>query len=189
METPDQLKSASDEVLRRIGRNLLLFQHVELLLKFILARGSFRVTASELKLLAESGMTQEDRRMMGELIKSLISAHLTPIDSAALLPPASDELSISVNVTFHHTEEERAAFQRQLEELVAERNEFVHHALTRFSLRSLEGCKAASEALQNQRNRIWPVQEKLKNMLSSMVDALNALKHAAPNQIQNDNPG
>lgn len=189
MENSDQLKASSDEALRRIGRNLLLFQHVELLLKFILARGSFRGTVSELKLLAESGMKQEDRRMMGELIKPLITGHLTPIDSAALLPPASDEPSISVNVTFEHNEEERAAFQRQLEELVAERNELVHHALTRFNLRSLEGCKAASEALQNQRDRIWPLREKLKSMLSSMVDALNALKRATQNQVANGNPG
>lgn len=127
--------------------------------------------------------------MMGELIEPLINSHLTPVDSAALIPPTSDEPSISFNVTFHHTEEERAVFQRQLEELVAERNEFVHHALTRFSLHTLEGCKTASAALQNQRDRIRHVREKLKGMLSGMVDALNALKCAAKNQGANGNVG
>jgi len=170
MESPEQYKEALADVQRRIGQNLLLFQHVELMLKFLLSRGSFSGTVSQLKQLMQERNERVGKQMMGELIKPLIKTHLTPLDHASMVPPEGEEVSISLNVTFHHTDEERAAFQRELEELVAERNDLVHHALSRFVLDSVAGCQAASAELRRQNERFMPMSDKLRRMVAVMTD-------------------
>lgn len=44
----DEMKDCKDEVLRRIGRNLLLFQQIEGVVKFLVANGSIGGPASTL---------------------------------------------------------------------------------------------------------------------------------------------
>ena len=170
MESPEQYKEAIADVQRRIGENLLLFQHVELMLKFLLSRGSFSGTASQLKQLMQERTEKVGKQMMGELIKPLIKAHLTPVDPAPTELSEGEAISISLNVTFHHTDEERAAFQKELEGLVAERNELVHHALSRFALDSVAGCQAAIAELKRQNERFMPMRNKLKQMVAAMAD-------------------
>ena len=170
MEAQDQYKEAIADVQRRIGQNLLLFQHVELMLKFLLSRGSFSGTPSQLKQLMQERTERVGKQMMGELIKPLIKTHLTPIDPAPAELSEGETISISLNVTFQHTDEERAAFQAELEALVAERNEMVHHALSRFQLHSVAGCQAASAELKRQNERFIPMRNKLKQMVATMTD-------------------
>ncbi|MFZ2450964.1 MAG: hypothetical protein WAW36_10635 [Methylovulum miyakonense] len=44
MKTDEELEKLKNEVLRKIGRNVMLFQQMEQLLKFFLANGYFSST-------------------------------------------------------------------------------------------------------------------------------------------------
>lgn len=182
MAPPDGYIRAKDEVLRHIGRNVLLFQHVELILKTLLNNGRFEGTLSELKQLVAERRTKPDKRMFGQLIDPLVNIYLTQAEPPDTAPVSGSEISVSFGATFQTTDEERAAFRSDLEALVLERNELVHHALSRFQLDSIAGCQAASEELERQRDRILPVRKKLQGIVTAMVE-MNAelLKHLREN--------
>jgi hypothetical protein len=164
----DEHSKAKDEVYRRIGRNMLLFQQVEQMLKALLNNARIAGTVDEIEKLLEQRKTSPDKRMLGELIKPLIENHLTPVDVPP--PPATgQEISCSFNFTFEHTAEERTDLKKQLEAMVAERNEFVHHLLPKLRLDSTEGCRAASDALEQQRERVLPVRNKLRELVGTLI--------------------
>ena len=62
------LEDSVNEVLRKIGRNMLLFQNVEHLLKFIIANGSFSGYVSELSLKKEQRAASIQKQTLGQLI-------------------------------------------------------------------------------------------------------------------------
>jgi len=171
----DERSKAKDEVYRRIGRNMLLFQRVEQMLKALLNNAQFVGTVSDIKQLKESG-PKPDRRMLGELIRPLVENHLTPLDLPPPPPAVGREISFSFKITFEHSPEERHDFQTQLEALVAERNEFVHHLLPKLQLSSIEGCQRASAGLEEQRARILPVRDRVRDLLGRLIESRKVLK-------------
>lgn len=170
MNSTDQLKTALDEVFRRIGRNVFVFEQIELLLKTLLNDGRFEGAASELKKLLAERDKKPDKRMLGQLIDPLIDHHLTPADTDASLPGNSEEARFSFKVTFNHTAEERAAFKKELEVIVAERNDLIHTLLLRYRFDTPGGCSKASEDLEQQWVRVTPVRDRLRAMVRVMED-------------------
>jgi hypothetical protein len=180
MESPDELGRARDEVFRRVGRNVLMYQSMELMLKTLLNKGRFKGTISELKQLVTQRATRPDRRMLGQLINPLINHHLTPVDLTAITFAEKNEISISFSFTVEHTAEEREIFRIELEALVAERNELIHHSLSRFQLDSVSGCVSASAELEQQRHRILPMSNKLQGFIDAMVEASSDMLKRLP---------
>lgn len=58
-------QSELDEVLRKIGRNVLLFQQMEAMLKFLVSRCSLEGTVSELKSNHEKAIEAVSRQTLG----------------------------------------------------------------------------------------------------------------------------
>ncbi len=150
------------------------------MLKTLLNRGQFKGTVSELQQLLAERQTKPDKRMLGQLIDPLVDIHLTPVEPPDTVPVSDNEIFISFGVTFQHTDEERAAFRSDLEALVTERNNLIHHALSRFQLNSIAGCLAASAELEQQRDRILPVRKKLKGFVKAMVEANAEMRRQMP---------
>ncbi|NOV23415.1 hypothetical protein E5S69_07655 [Cupriavidus necator] len=69
---------SKEEVLQKIGRNLLLFQQKERLLKFILTEAAIDGYASELQARREEREATINKKTMRQLVGDFVKGHLVP---------------------------------------------------------------------------------------------------------------
>ena len=67
MESQIELEKAKNEVLRKIGRNVLLFQQMEKLLKFLIVNGKVAGYAGEIKAKIEQRAATINKKTMGHV--------------------------------------------------------------------------------------------------------------------------
>lgn len=162
------LQHLKDEVLRKIGRNLLIFQQIEGLLKMILGNSKVQGYAHELALYQEQRIDGIQKDMMGQLIKQYFDEILSSIDKEPQGPPdvAKPWLSFSLKITVDATSAE--AQLKAFEMMREERNRLVHHFLSGWHPDSPENLILASDDLDEQRAKVLPVWEHLKSVAETM---------------------
>lgn len=166
--TPQNLQ---DEVLRKIGRNLLIFQQIEGLLKMILGNSKVQGYSCELAINWEQRINGIQKDMMGQLISRYFDEILSSSNEEPQGPNdlAEPWLSYSIKITVDDTfaEAQLKAFEMMREE----RNRLVHHFLPYWQPDSLENLILASDYLDEQRERVLPVWEHLKSVAETMHQA------------------
>ena len=80
---------SSDEILRKIGRNIILFQQLEQLLKYLCVNGNISGSASQLQDLTEQRITSIHKQTMGQLVGQYINNVNTELEE---LPAAPEEI-------------------------------------------------------------------------------------------------
>ena len=176
MPTSPDLTSARNLAYQGVGRNLLQFQRLELLLKYLLARhqGSYthETMADELKRREEAVERKTLGVLAGDLFEQLI---LKPAagDFVTADDVAPGEASHRFGITI--TEELHQEWQSRLKGLVDERNRLVHLSLLTWDLNTLEGCQAVIAALDEQRGRIAPEFEQVKRYHEFFTQCLKEL--------------
>lgn len=163
--TPQNLQ---DEVLRKIGRNLLIFQQIESLLKTILGNSQVQGYARELAFKQKQRINGMQKDMLGQLMQRYFDEILSTPDDELQGPHdlAEPWLSCSIKITGDVTFAER---QIQAFEIVREeRNQLVHHFLPYWQPDSPENLILASDNLDKQREKILPVWEHLKSIAETM---------------------
>lgn len=170
--TPQNLK---DEVLCKIGRNLLIFQQIEGLLKMILGNSKVQGYARELALYQEQRINGMQKDMLGQLISRYFAEILSPSDKEPQGPRdlAEPWLSSSFKITSDDifAKAQLEAFEMMREE----RNQLVHRFLPYWELNSPENLPLASDYLDKQREKILPVWEHLKSVAETMHQARQML--------------
>ena len=63
-----ELESLKNEVHRKLGRNIILFQKIELLLKFLLANSKISGYVDELKIIQERQNKIFEKQTLGQLV-------------------------------------------------------------------------------------------------------------------------
>ncbi|RYE42935.1 MAG: hypothetical protein EOP24_30790 [Hyphomicrobiales bacterium] len=121
----------TDEVLRRVGRNVVNFQQVELLLKYLNTHARWRAPVSQLSTHLEKQSELINRKTMGDLAGRLFDN--------VLLPATEDEENERITEAwfgFHFHLETDAEFvdrhDKEMRALVDARNDLVHHFLPRW---------------------------------------------------------
>jgi len=148
------LETHLDEVLKKIGRNVMLFQHLEHLLKYLVANRSISGYVSELMLQEEKRRATISKQTMGQLIGQYIEIS-NPETREVLEEPKNlkQEQFIWVKYgfgdsTYYDTKKEALA------KLVDDRNELIHHLLPQFDPNSIESCTQIGKKLDIQRDNI-----------------------------------
>lgn len=160
-----------DEVLRKVGRNLLIFQQIEGLLKMILGKSKVQGYARELAIKQEQRINGIQKDMMGQLIKQYFDEVLSSSDEELPGPRAMAEpwlscsFKITVDATFAENQLEASEIMRE------ERNRLVHHFLSDWQSHSPEDLPLASNYLDKQREKILPVWVHLKSVAETMQQA------------------
>jgi hypothetical protein len=166
-----------DEVFRKIGRNVILFQELENILKFLASiqhpstpMGKVRATRDER---TESIRVKTLGQVAGQVVEELFAAS----DAEASAPAEITEpwLSFSFRIALDQDASEDSC--RTLKALIEERNDLVHHLLSRWNLSDAENCNALSNELDQQRLRISREIEQFRayaNGLSEMARELQA---------------
>ena len=163
------LEDSANEVLRKIGRNIILFQKFEYLLKYIVGNGNFSGYASEIEKLKARQDKAVRKQTMGTLVEQYLE-NSNP-DYAEEHSKTNESTESFMSFTFR-TECDSIYYEKKEEALarvVAERNELVHHLLPLYNSNSLESCKQLGDKLDRQ-------SEKLKKEILELESMATALK-------------
>ena len=170
METECELQVLENEVLRKIGRNLMALQQVEGQLKTLLIHSSVRSGP------AEAIQRQQVRRdqligkqTLGTLGGQFVTEVFSPLDDTE---NDNEPKFQSPYFTFNYSIQSDGAYVQQraaaLKLVVDERNELVHHFLSKWTRASLESTQAADQHLDQQHARVCIEFETLRAYLEGL---------------------
>ena len=164
------LDSERNEALRRIGRNLVLFQQLEHALKYLIANGNVSGFVSDLGAIQKKRAEKIHKQTLGQLIgRYLENTHSVPDDCK---PPEANQRDMYVAFSFRLETDTTDYKLREetLKSLTADRNDLIHHLLPKFDLGSISGCQALNEFLNDQRERLIPELESAQNLATQLRD-------------------
>lgn len=170
MDINQDLSAIRDEVFQKIGRNLVNFQRIELMLKHLIANGQVSGHMSEFKKIQEKKIEGVKKKTLGTLVGEFVettfqSNDTTPEPTTELKEPyISFSFSVEADADFYESK------KRELKSLVDDRNDLIHHLLPRFNTESIDSCLEIRDYLDQQRERLIPEYEYLKSTIESFEE-------------------
>lgn len=155
MSDPDTaIKAVRDEVLRKIGRNVVLFQELEGILKFLAAAQHPSMPLGNATASREERSKSIRTKTLGQVAGQVLEELFADSDAESSAPAgiAEPRLAFSFRIPGDAADIEES--RKTLKALVDERNDLVHHLLSRWNLRDADSCFALSTELDKQRSRI-----------------------------------
>lgn len=166
------LQDLVNDILRKIGRNMMLFQELEHLLKYVIAYGNISGYVSEIADIKAKQVEAVSKQTMGQLVGQFIENAHSNSETNFDESEEFNEAQISINFRIETTPERYAEKKESLDKLVRERNELVHHLLPRFDTKSKASCDELSKQLDIQsevvRNQIKELQAVITSRNKSM---------------------
>lgn len=157
----------SDEVLRRIGRNVVIFQQVEHLLKFLNAHSEVIGPASQLSARLELRVAAVQKSTMGELAGKPVSSVLqTQAERTA--PDEIEEPWFGFRFTVGADAEFVDHHDQEMQALVGARNDLIHHFLPRWQSAANGDTDSALQYLNAQRADALRMLERLQGWAESL---------------------
>lgn len=164
------LKPTQDEVLRRVGRNLLLFQEIEGLLKFLLSSSKAVGAPVDFKERQQLHRDTINRKMFGVLVGQYGSEVLK---DAGVEVPEDEYPDGWITFTFQISGDTEfvEAMRRDMKLMTEQRNELVHGFLPRWLPDSPEKLEETLAYLDSQREKVLPIHEHLRTTASHIQDS------------------
>lgn len=165
-----ELDSTSDEVLRRLGRNLLLFQKIEHLLKYLLLTHKNEGTVETLKVTLQQRQDRISKKMLGHLVEEYGNDVL---QDAGEKVPEEERPDDWFSFTFRVSGDTEfvESMRRDLKLMTEERNELVHHFLPRWQPDCAERMNEALAYLDTQREKVLPMHEHLRTTANHVLQS------------------
>lgn len=151
------IEVAQLEMQQNLGRCMLRLQQYERLLKAMVAGMSLEGHPVDLRAVRSRQETAASKKTLGTLVgiftdDYLTESQLTTEDDTADVSPAEEETDAPSFKIRHHiamSPERLEHTKEALAELVAMRNELVHHLIERFDISTEAGCLAATHYLRD----------------------------------------
>jgi hypothetical protein len=145
---PSPAPSLAD-VQRKLGGCLLRLQQYEMLLKAVVAHGDVAAHPAQLQAVQDAQVASAHKKTLGGLVSMLSEQYLTvgDGDGSRDAPQGDDTAWFRLRCQIGLDTSQYQATTAALKELVALRNELVHHFLPRFNLLQPQGCMAAADYL------------------------------------------
>lgn len=162
-----EIESIRDQVLRKIGRNVVNVQKMEAMLKMLNTRQAITGSLQDIEKIMARARKSLSKKSMGQLAEAFIrSAYSSTQGENA----PCDVEKVSVSFSFRMELEPALVTQRKkaLRSVVSERNNLIHKWLGTFDPNSLEGCRALEVKLDEQHERIWPEFETLRGIVQAV---------------------
>jgi hypothetical protein len=168
--------AARDTALQKVGRNVVNFQKMEAMLKFILVFSNFSTPISRTK----EHLAKRARRVrkipMGVLVTEASKAlHDEPPPG----PEDPQEIWFSHSFTLGDGHSDPRMWRKAMRDVVKERNKLIHLMLASFNPSSIESCNALCAALDEQRERIIPAYEHLQSIVAAIRETHKELAASA----------
>jgi hypothetical protein len=165
MIEPIDLEALRDEALRKVGRNVVNFQKVEVCLKFLLAVSDTQTTKDGSSATHRKRTATIQKLPMGHLSDEFFRSVYGPESEA---PTLTDFSQITVSTTFR-VDADAATVKKQkksLAALVTERNKLIHRDLSGFDHNSISSCRSLIAMLDEQNVRILGQLEQLAALIA-----------------------
>jgi hypothetical protein len=169
-------------MMRKIGRNLLNFQQLENLLKFLVTHGEISGYASQLKLKQLKRSEAVGKQTLGKVAGQFFEQNFSACEGDEQLPEAVKEPYFRARFQFDTESTNPKDKEERLSRLVVARNELVHHFLDRINPTSKKSLIEASDYLDSQREKIVLELEYYRNHVKS----LRNLREAFSEYLQSD---
>jgi len=178
------LEKAKNEVQRKIGRNLLLFQQFELRLKWLLTKTKIEICSTELASVLELKKNKSINKMtLGELIR-LYTKQIQYVSEPEV--DESSSVSKGFRLKFSYWKNADADYFDSKEEtfraLTSERNELVHHLCQRINLESIESWIETERYLDYQRDKIVSEITELQQTIDSVKKMIKKVSELLAHQ-------
>jgi len=183
MEAESELQKAYDDVLKKVGRNLLMFQQAEFLLKRLIEIGCTSVTPDGPAISFVERTEAIKTQTLGQVTNLFYENHCKERDPFSDDSTDPSETSISFSFTLPDRGEEPEARKRAFAVMVAERNMLVHHLLPRLDRSSLESCLNIGAYLDDQRTKILPEIRRLRQdakLIQANMESMIAYLRVCP---------
>jgi hypothetical protein len=162
-----------DEVFRRIGRNLLLFQHIEHLLKQLMASARLEGTVKSMQANFEERQAKIHKQTLGQLAGQFVDDVLADAGERDA-PENVDEAWFSFGFTIQTDSAFVEQHTAEMKAVVDARNDLIHHFLPRWSPASEDSTRAALDYLDQQRAQALPMRDRLQGFVNSLQEAAKA---------------
>ena len=176
MEIDTDTEILNKVVLRKIGRNVILFQQMEHLLKYLAVVGNFSSYASQLESNFEKSFETIKKQTMGTVVKQFVENTFNNADETTDELTELKEIRIGFKFSIKLDDERYNKRKTELASIVAERNELIHNLLPKWDMNSLESGKEIERSLDQQRDNILPELDVLKGFIVAIGEYLSFLK-------------
>ncbi len=167
MPTDIEISGARDSTLQKVGRNLVNFQKMEAMLKFLIKVAGATVTASTGREYFEAHAKLHETNPMGHLVELAAKAlH----GDAPVLPNQVREVSMTHSISLGD-ESQMKTWRSEFRRIVRERNALVHRMLVRWNPNSIESCRSLCAELDAQRERILPAYQHLESVVAAVRES------------------
>lgn len=166
LEPEEGLDKVNNEILRKIGRNVILYQEIERMLKFLTIAGNHSGYLSELPTLLEKKADTIQKLTMGQVAGLFLGNMYSGIEeNKETAEEELKEIRLSFQFNMECDKDLFEAKKQTLSSIVADRNELIHHFLSKFNLQTIDSCLEAEEYLDQQRDKILPQHKELINVV------------------------
>ncbi len=150
MSLTPEVEAARSRLFELIGRNVLRYQHLELLLKQLVAHSDLDFKESDVETWKLPDFLAQ-KTTMGIITKAFFGQVVTT-EPKESLPKETNPDSLRFRLRMHLPvgEEDHQAWVKRMARLISTRNELIHHSLTRMKIDTVDGCLAACEELELQ---------------------------------------
>lgn len=155
MNSPD-LKTVQDETLRKVGRNVLYFQRMEAMLKYLISRSSLQGTTKTLKTNHDKNVAAVSNQTLGNLVKGLFDSVYSDPANAAPSDEMIEKGSFSFSIKIQNDQASIDAQRDELSRIVQERNDLIHKQLVKLDTESIQSCQELGVILDEQLERLKP---------------------------------
>ena len=169
------LPALKGEIERRIGRNLLLYQQIEMDLKWLDRFSRVSGTISELP----EKLAEAHKRSKGNPMGGAITRFLKQAESKLSHQPADlkeDALHLELHWSIEESELSRQDRKKRIERVRDDRNELAHGLLSAYDLASHRGCECLLGRLESAHESALRVARELEGIRATAELVVRALK-------------
>lgn len=166
------LEKVRNEVLRKIGRNVVLYQQIEKMLKFLITVGKHSGYASEIQTKLEQKAATIHHQTMGQVAGQFLDNVYSDNEESEEAPEELKEVHLSFRFNLECDAVYYETKKQALASIVADRNELIHHLLPKFNPQSIESCLETDQYLDQQREKILPQHEELRNLVNAVQEGI-----------------
>lgn len=167
------------EVQRKLGRCILRLQQYERVLKLMVASMAVEGPIEQFKAARTRQESDASDKSLGTLVRMFTSGHLIPASSEGEKGPddscsrgqSADVAWASMRSIISMSPERYAQTKESLAELVALRNDLVHHLIERFDISDENACLAATTHLESCYEKIDGQCQLLKSWAMGFAEA------------------
>ncbi len=156
MEKEEGSDKNNNEVLRKIGRNLILFQQLEHMIKHLVITAEQTITLKDKKTNLKQRKDDCHKKTMGMMAGKFFTDYYTTLDKGESESTEISDNSFSFKFETKCEEEHYEDRKKTLSLLVNERNDLIHHLLPKWNMSDPESSVDIECYLDKQREKILP---------------------------------